>query len=140
MEIGKEDYNQDENQLACITTKTGDKGTSSLYNGKRLPKYDIHFEVLGDLDECCSFIGLAREYLNSDCSQLDYYLEEVQCVLFDVNAAVATPLKSSSQRVLEKTVFNSQHTTDLEKWSFQLENELPKQDSFLLPVKQLLFD
>ena len=125
---------EEEARLASITTKAGDKGTSSLFNGKRLPKYDFHFEALGSLDECSSFIGLAREYLDSNLQQLDSYLEIIQCVLFDVNAAVATPLKSSSKRVLAKTVFNRQHVKDLEEWSFALNQELPVQDSFLLPV------
>ena len=125
-------------QLASITTKSGDKGTSSLYNGKRLPKYDHHFEALGHLDECNSFIGLAREYLDDSCEKIDSYLETVQCVLFDVNAAIATPLKSSSERKLSKTVFDEKNTKDLEKWSFELNNELPPQDSFLLPVNNFI--
>lgn len=124
---------ENENHVVSITTKTGDKGTSSLYNGKRFPKYDYHFEALGTLDECNSYIGLAREYLTEECSNVSQYLETIQCVIFDVNAAVATPLKSSSARVLNKTAFNSQNCRDLEKWSFILDKELPVQDSFLLP-------
>ena len=61
-----------------ITTRSGDQGTSCLYNGKRLPKSDIHFEVLGTLDECNSFIGLSREFMSDSCSLLDSYLENVQ--------------------------------------------------------------
>lgn len=121
-------------RLAPITTMSGDKGTSSLYNGKRLPKYDIHFEALGTLDECNSFIGLSREYLHENCQDVDQYLETIQCVIFDVNAAVATPLKTSSKRVLSKTTFDSKHVKDIEEWSYLLNKELPVQDSFLLPV------
>ena len=41
-----------------VYTKTGDKGKTSLYLGSRLEKTDDIFELLGDLDELSSFIGL----------------------------------------------------------------------------------
>ena len=117
-----------------VTTRSGDKGTSCLYNGKRLPKSDIHFEALGSLDECNSFIGLSREYLSDSCKNVDVYLETIQCLLFDVCAAVATPLQQSRDNALSKTAFDECHVSELEEWSFTLNQELPKQDSFILPV------
>lgn len=126
--VGSQQYDVD------ITTRSGDQGTSCLYNGKRFPKSDIHFEVLGSLDECNSFIGLSREFLSDSCSLLDTYLENVQCLLFDVCAAVATPLHQSKERQLNKTQLAESHVLELEKWSYLLNQELPKQDSFILPV------
>ena len=127
-EVSEEEYN------TPVTTRTGDKGTSSLYNGKRLPKSDIHFEALGSLDELNSQIGVAREFLCSDCAELDDYLEKIQCLLFSVCSAVATPLTSSNQYVLKKIHFDEAHVKNLEKWSALLYNQLPPQDSFYLPV------
>lgn len=43
-----------------ITTKGGDKGTTSLGNGTRVPKDHPRVNLYGTLDECQAAIGLAR--------------------------------------------------------------------------------
>lgn len=43
-----------------VTTKGGDKGTTSLGNGARIPKDDRRVELYGTLDECQAALGLAR--------------------------------------------------------------------------------
>ncbi|PIS16085.1 ATP:cob(I)alamin adenosyltransferase [Candidatus Roizmanbacteria bacterium CG09_land_8_20_14_0_10_41_9] len=42
-----------------IYTKTGDAGTTSLFNGNRVPKSDIRIKACGELDELSSHIGYA---------------------------------------------------------------------------------
>lgn len=137
-EVTKETKATEEVYDTPVTTRAGDAGISSLYNGMRLPKSDIHFEALGSLDELSCFIGLSREFLSDNCKDVDEYLEQIQCILFSVCSAVATPLRSSNKYVLAKTTFDGKHVKNLEKWSYLLHKELPPQDSFYLPVRSPL--
>jgi len=45
-----------------IYTKTGDKGTSSLFSGERTSKSSTYFAALGDVDELNGMLGVVREY------------------------------------------------------------------------------
>ena len=47
-----------QNRRFKIYTKTGDKGTTSLLGGKRCPKTDEIFSLLGDIDELNSYLGV----------------------------------------------------------------------------------
>lgn len=71
-----------------IYTKTGDKGQTSLYGGKRLSKDDIRIEAYGTVDELNSFIGL----LNASFTEAtqNYILTEVQKRLFTIGSNLAS--------------------------------------------------
>ena len=43
-----------------LYTKTGDKGTTSLIGGKRVPKNHPRVEAYGDMDELISYLGIVR--------------------------------------------------------------------------------
>lgn len=46
--------------MSKIYTKTGDKGSTSLFGGSRVNKNSLKVEAYGTVDEATSFIGLAR--------------------------------------------------------------------------------
>ncbi|KAI8089328.1 Adenosylcobalamin biosynthesis, ATP:cob(I)alamin adenosyltransferase-like protein [Halteromyces radiatus] len=117
-----------------IYTKTGDKGTSSLYNGERRDKDDIIFEALGTTDELSSHIGLAMEYLEND-SFLTERLEKIQCSLQDIGSNIATPRERSNTNRLERTSFDPEGklVLELEQWIDFMDEELPRLTKFILP-------
>ena len=53
-----------------IYTKTGDGGSSCLYNMERRDKDDAAFEALGDVDECNVAVGIAREFCLDEANGL----------------------------------------------------------------------
>lgn len=71
-----------------IYTKTGDKGKTSLYDGRRLNKDDIRIEAMGTVDELGSWLGLCKHYV--DDKTLFEALEVIQNKLFVVTTNLAT--------------------------------------------------
>jgi len=126
--------NPERKHKAKVYTKTGDKGTSSLYNMKRLSKDDDHFHALGDTDELNGQLGMAREFcLQAGHVELEGYISEIQSRLFDVGACVATPRLTSSAAQLERTAFHAESITDLENWMDAMDEKLPPLKHFILP-------
>ena len=64
---------------AWITTRGGDKGTTSLGNGERVPKDHPRVEAYGTLDECQAHLGMAR----ATCCD-----EKIRKELLDLEAAL----------------------------------------------------
>ncbi|SAL98855.1 hypothetical protein [Absidia glauca] len=117
-----------------IYTKTGDKGTSSLYNGERRNKDDLIFEALGTTDELSCNIGLAMEYLEDDAF-LKERLEKIQCLLQDIGSNIATPRDRSNANKLARTTFDphGKLVLELEQWIDAMDEELPRLTQFILP-------
>lgn len=59
-----------------ITTKGGDKGTTSLANGERVAKDDRVVELYGTLDECQAALGMARAFCENEGIAKDIYFVE----------------------------------------------------------------
>ncbi|MHB1908489.1 MAG: cob(I)yrinic acid a,c-diamide adenosyltransferase [Nitrososphaerales archaeon] len=79
-----------------IYTKTGDKGETSLYGGRRVRKDNPRVEAYGAIDETNAFIGFARAAIHEGSSgsrevlnYIDSVLEPVQHKLFGIGASLA---------------------------------------------------
>ncbi|KFM65535.1 Cob(I)yrinic acid a,c-diamide adenosyltransferase, mitochondrial, partial [Stegodyphus mimosarum] len=116
-----------------IYTRTGDKGKSSTFTGERRNKDDDIFEALGSTDELTSAIGFAREFLPESCDNINKELQEIQCILQDLAAAIATPKSSSKERHREKTKFTGEQIETLENWIDEHTKTLPPLNNFILP-------
>jgi cob(I)alamin adenosyltransferase len=120
-----------------IYTKTGDSGSSSLYNGERRRKTNAIFAALGDTDECSSAIAIAREYVaelpdHDKKETISQTLEWVQSKLLDVGSCIATPPTSSDTK-RQRTEFCEDHAQVLEDRIDELNIELPALTMFILP-------
>ncbi|KAI9310098.1 Adenosylcobalamin biosynthesis, ATP:cob(I)alamin adenosyltransferase-like protein [Dichotomocladium elegans] len=117
-----------------IYTKTGDKGTSGLYNGERRNKEDPIFEALGTTDELTSHLGLALVYLEeAGIETTSNQIEQIQRCLQDVGSNIATPREKSNQVRLARTAFDESHTKQLEDWIDEMDKTLPPLKAFILP-------
>ena len=118
---------------STLYTKTGDKGNSSLYNGERRPKTDMVFEVLGNQHELCAILGIARHYCEIGDNGLHEIIAEIQSRLFDLGAAVATPVQTSSEDKKQYTTFSPVFTAKLEEHIDILDSLLPPLNQFRIP-------
>ncbi len=111
-----------------IVTKTGDKGTTGLFGGERVPKHSPRIEAYGTVDELNAVIGVVIACPDLPEALRDH-LFQIQHSLFRVGGDLATPLtkKEKEDRV------GPEHVTILEGWISALESSLPAQRQFILP-------
>jgi len=77
-------------QLTRIYTRGGDKGETSLGDGRRVPKHDLRVAAYGTIDEANAAVGLARLH-TSAIADADAMLARIQNDLFDLGADLCTP-------------------------------------------------
>jgi len=118
-----------------IYTKTGDKGTTALFGGTRVPKHHIRIESYGTVDELNSHIGLVRDQdIDSHTKNI---LIIIQDKLFTVGAILATDpekatLKSGKDR-LNIPKISAEDIELLEQEMDQMNLQLPEMTHFVLP-------
>ena len=113
-----------------LYTGKGDKGTTGLFGcDQRISKSSAIAEALGSLDECNSYIGLAKVALEKNGAKLldgslySVYLHRLQEDLFVIQAELAgTPMSTPEERV-----------RDVERIINEIEKVLPPIRSFAIP-------
>jgi cob(I)alamin adenosyltransferase len=117
-------------QLTRIYTRGGDKGQTSLGDGRRVPKHDLRVASYGTVDEVNSIVGLVR-LSTADAPEIDAMLSRIQNDLFDLGADLCTPEQENPQypplRIVEAQVDRLEHEIDA------MNAELSPLKSFVLP-------
>ena len=109
-----------------IYTKGGDKGTTSLVGGKRVPKNHPRVEAYGDLDELISFIGIIIS--DTDIEKVKADLRKIQEDLMLISAHFAS---DGSSKALKEVGMESIEW--LENGIDAMTDALPPQTAFILP-------
>jgi cob(I)alamin adenosyltransferase len=119
-----------------VYTKTGDNGTTSLYDGTRCNKFSNIFMALGELDELNSRVGLliaemeiGEGTMNTDPSfmtRIETNLRQIQCNIQNINSVLASGKKITKNMIGEDI-------TNLENEIDWLESYNPRLTKFILP-------
>jgi len=119
-----------------VYTRGGDRGETSLAGGQRIPKDALRIEAYGTVDELNSFIGMARDTLESLTSEhpamaeLDGILKRVQHELFNAGSILATLPEDVHPRQARVT---DAEIAQLEQEIDRMNEGLPALRSFVLP-------
>jgi cob(I)alamin adenosyltransferase len=111
-----------------IYTKTGDKGKTSLFGGKRVSKTDLRVQSYGTIDELNSFVGLLITSVD-DKNSLEI-LNKVQHTLFVIGGQLATETTAT----FKLPEINESDITILEQSIDAMEASLKPLTHFILPT------
>lgn len=110
-----------------IYTKTGDKGETSLFGGKRLPKSHLRIDAYGTIDELNSYLGVIRDQID-----LPEYLEELKYIQ-DRLFTVGSHLASDPDKNMLLPDINNEDIEFLEQSIDKMNASLPELKHFILP-------
>ena len=112
-----------------VYTKTGDEGTTGLYDGSRASKNEIFFDVLGELDELSSRVGMLCALFPQDLEDSNMMMSQfrkIQSTIQDINSIVG------SVRMVVPFITKEQ-VNELEFNIDFMEEKNPKLTKFILP-------
>jgi cob(I)alamin adenosyltransferase len=117
-------------KLTRIYTKGGDKGRTSLGDGKRVAKHDLRVEAYGTVDEANAAVGLARLHAGGEA---DAMLARIQNDLFDLGADLCRPDSPGSKAGAGALRIVANQVLRLEREIDAMNAALQPLDSFVLP-------
>ncbi|EKE78296.1 cob(I)yrinic acid a,c-diamide adenosyltransferase [Oceanibaculum indicum] len=118
-------------KLTRIYTRGGDKGKTSLGNGKRVDKHALRVAAYGAVDEANAAIGIAR-LQTASLPDADAMLGRIQNDLFDLGADLCTPDDGKDLGYEPLRILDSQ-VQRLEREIDAMNVELAPLSSFVLP-------
>lgn len=117
-----------------IYTKTGDKGTTGIFGGERVPKDDIRVEAYGTMDELNAAIGAVRAFMSEDDTR-QQVLHEIQYNMMMAMSLVATP---SGKRSDNPNVFSADASAKCEHLMDEILRQTEDNGYFILPGGTLI--
>jgi cob(I)alamin adenosyltransferase len=115
------------NRLSKITTKSGDKGITSIVGGTRIHKHSARIKAIGDIDELNSSLGVLSTELKQDVA-LSNYLNDILSIqhdLFNLGGELAMP---------EAEVLSEESLKSIELQSQVMNSSLSPLKEFILPA------
>ena len=107
---------------ANVYTRTGDKGSTSLLSGERVPKQSLRVEAYGNIDEVRSALGLARATVKR---------EDVKGTIFKIQELLMSLMADVASINLEEPYIKPEHVT-------MFEETIDMYDAMLVPLTHFI--
>lgn len=120
--------------MARIVTKTGDKGTTGIFGGERIPKDNPRIVANGAMDELNAHLGLIRAMIEREDSRHSF-IGEMQMAIMQMMSLIATP---SHRRHENPNSYKAEWLEMLEAETARLMSETPNNGYFILPGGTIL--
>ncbi|MCS6981068.1 MAG: cob(I)yrinic acid a,c-diamide adenosyltransferase [Flavobacteriales bacterium] len=111
-----------------VYTRKGDKGTTQLFGGARVPKHHVRIEAYGTVDELNSFIGWLRDQINDESVREELLI--IQNELFVAGSILAS---QPGKNKLQVPTLEKNSVTRLEQAIDAMDAHLEPLRYFILP-------
>ncbi len=120
-----------------IYTKTGDTGTTGLYDGERVAKTDPRIDTAGTIDELNSWLGKITAQQRAEAQiqapEIIAVLKTVQRDLFVIGSQLTTPENFNNLNQSKLPTLTITAVTALEQSIDAMTRDLPTLREFILP-------